>query len=133
MTISAIRSGIAANLATITGLRVSALIPDAPNPPQAVVIPQGITFDKAMHRGLDEYRFTISLVGSRADARSGQTIMDGFCNPTGSGSVKTAIESDRTLGGAAQTLHVTDVASFGASQIGDTLYLVADFSVIVYA
>jgi hypothetical protein len=133
VTISANRAGLAANLATITGLRTSALIPDAPTPPQAVVIPVGVTFDKAMHRGLDEYRFTISLVGSRADTRSGQTIMDAFCNPTGIGSVKTAIESDRTLGGAAQTLHVTDVASFGASQIGDTLYLVADFSVTVYA
>lgn len=132
-TMTLLRSGIAANLATITGLRVAALIPDSPTPPQAVVIPTGITYDRAYHRGLDEYRFTITVVGSRADARNGQGVIDGYCAPTGAGSVKTAIESDRTLGGQAQTLQVTEMTGYGSTSIGDNIYLTADFQITVYA
>lgn len=133
VTVGTLRAGIAANLATITGLRASAIIPDAPTPPQAVVIPTGITFDRSFHRGLDEYAFTVTVVAGRADARNAQSTIDGFCNPTGASSIKTAIESDRTLGGIAQTLHVTEMSSYGSLSIGDTIYSTADFNIIVYA
>jgi len=133
VTVGALRAGLAANLATITGLRANAVLPDAPIPPQAVVFPTSISFDRTFKRGLDEYAFTVTLIGSRADARNGQAIMDGYCAPTGAGSIKTAIESDKTLGGACQTLQVTELSAYGSTSIGDTIYLTADFSVIVYA
>ncbi len=133
VTVGALRAGLAANLATITGLRATAIQPDNPIPPQAIVFPTSITFDRTFKRGLDEYTFTVTLIGTRADARNGESIMDGYCAPTGAGSIKTAIESDRTLGGAAQTLHVTELSAYGSTSIGDTLYLTADFTVIVYA
>jgi hypothetical protein len=59
--------------------------------------------------------------------------MDAFCAPTGAGSIKTAIEVDKTLGGACQSLRVTELSAYGSTSIGDTIYLTADFSVIVYA
>jgi len=133
VTVGALRAGLATNLATITGLRANAIQPDNPIPPQAIVFPTSISFDKTFKRGLDEYQFTVTLIGTKADARHGESIMDGYCAPTGAGSIKTAIESDKTLGGACQTLHVTELSAYGSTSIGDTIYLTADFTVIVYA
>jgi len=133
VTVGALRAGLATNLATITGLRASAIQPDNPTPPQAIICPTSITFDRTFKRGLDEYAFTITLIAGRQDARNGQAVMDGYCAPTGTGSIKTAIESDKTLGGACQTLHVTELSAYGSTSIGDTIYLTADFTVIVYA
>ena len=70
VTVGALRAGLATNLATITGLRASAIQPDNPTPPQAVIFPTSISFDKAFKRGLDEYQFTVTLISSRADARN---------------------------------------------------------------
>lgn len=133
VTIGALRSGIAANLATITGLRTSATVPDAPTPPQAVVIPSIIQYDRAFHRGLDQYQFIITVLVGRASDRNAQSTLDAYCNPTGALSIKTAVESDRTLGGIAQSLHVTEMTSYASTSVGDTIYLSADFSVTVYA
>lgn len=133
VTIGTLRSGIAANLATITGLRTSATVPDAPTPPQAVVIPSIIQYDRSFHRGLDQYQFIITVLVGRASDRNAQSTLDAYCNPTGALSIKTAVESDRTLGGIAQSLHVTEMTSYASTSIGDTIYLSADFSVIVYA
>jgi len=133
VTVGALRAGLATNLTTITGLRANAIQPDNPTPPQAIIFPTSITFDRTFRRGLDEYAFTITLIAGRQDARNGQAVMDGYCAPTGAGSIKTAIESDKTLGGACQTLHVTELSAYGSTSIGDTIYLTADFTVIVYA
>jgi hypothetical protein len=132
-TISQLRTGLATNLATISGLRTSALIPDAPQPPIAVVIPNAISYDTTFHRGFDTYTYTITLIVGRQSDRTAQTTLDGYCDPTGATSVKTAIESDKTLGGNAQTLRVTDMSTYGSMTIADTVYLIADFSVTVYA
>ena len=133
VTVGALRAGLATNLATITGLRANAIQPDNPTPPQAIVFPTSITFDRTFKRGLDEYAFTVTLIAGRQDARNGQAVMDAYCAPTGAGSIKTAIESDKTLGGACQSLKVTELSAYGSTSIGDTIYLTADFSVIVYA
>lgn len=132
-TISQLRTGLATNLATISGLRTAALIPDAPQPPIAVVIPDAITFDTSFHRGLDTYTYTVTLIVGRQSDRMAQSSLDGYCDPTGATSVKTAIESDRTLGGNASTLRVTGMTTYGSMTIADTVYLIADFSVTVYA
>jgi len=132
-TIDAIRSGIAANLATITGLRTTATVPESVSPPIAVVIPVGVTFDRAFRRGLDEYEISVMLFACRADARSAQNTLDDYCDPTGPLSVKTAIESDRTLAGSIQDLRVTAMRNYGPADIGGTTYLAAEFAVQVYA
>ncbi len=132
-TVSQLRTGLATNLATISGLRTAALIPDAPQPPIAVVIPDAISFDTSFARGLDTYTYTITVIVGRQSDRMAQNSLDNFCNPSGASSVKTAIESDKTLGGHAQTLQVTGMTTYGSMTIADTVYLMADFSVTVYA
>jgi hypothetical protein len=132
-TFSELRTGLATNLATITGLRTASLIPDQVNPPIAIITPETITYDTAFARGLDEYNFTVLVIVHRVAERSAQSSLDAFCNPTGSTSIKTAIESDRSLGGKAQTLRVTDLRTYQALSVGDVDYLAAEFSVVVYA
>ena len=132
-TVSELRTGLATNLATISGLRTSAFIPDNPSPPIAIVVPQHIDFDDAMGRGLDTYTFDIVVIANRMSERTAQSTLDGFCNPSGSRSVKAALESDKTLGGKSFDLRVTDMSSYTALALGETTYLAATFSVTVIA
>lgn len=133
MSIATIRTGLATNLATVTGLRTAATVPDDPKPPVAIVMPPRITFDTAFARGLDEYEFTVLVVVGRVSDRVAQSTMDGYCNPTGPTSIKTAIERDKTLGGAAQTLRVTEMRNYGGISIAENTYLAAEWVVTVYA
>lgn len=130
-TVGDLRTGIATNLATIAGLRVSSFVPDNPTPPIAVVIPQRIEFDDAFGRGQDTYTFQVLVVSHRMSERSAQSTLDAYCNPTGALSVKAAIQSDRTLGGKCFDLRVTEMSSYTSLSIGETQYLSATFLVTV--
>lgn len=131
--ISALRSGLGANLATISGLRVSTTIPDNPMPPMAVVLPPSISFDTSFGRGADTYTFVIAVIVARSDERSAQVRMDAYCDPTGASSVKTAIESDKSLGGAAMSLRVQEMRNYQSLAIGEVTYLSAEWVVEVIA
>ena len=131
--IAAIRAGIATNLGTITGLRTSSFVPDVLNPPVAVVRPDNIAFDTAFARGLDTLEFVVMTIVGRVDERTSQARLDAYCNSTGASSVKRAIESDRTLGGAVSDLRVTEMRNYTSVSIGDVIYLAAEFVVQVYA
>ena len=131
--INAIRSGIATNLATITGLRVAAEMPDSPNPPIAIVMLESIEYDQAMKQGLTLYNFSVSVIVGRAAEREMQRKLDSYQQISGSQSVKLAIESDRTLGGVIQDLRVTNSSSIGSIIINDQTYLAAEFTVTVFA
>jgi hypothetical protein len=128
-----LRSGLATRLATISGLRSSAYIPDNPHPPVAVVMPGRISYDTAFGRGSDEYQFTIMLIVGRVADRASQTNLDAYCASSGSTSVKAAIEGDRTLGGHALDCRVTEMTNQGSLAIGDVTYHTAEFSVTVIA
>jgi len=131
VTIQTIRQGIATNLATITGLRTSAFVPDNPTPPIAIVVPERVDYDTAMRRGLDTFTFKVLVIAQRASERGAQNTLDAFCDSTGATSVKAAIESDRSLGGAANDCRVTDLTDYGPLTVGETQYLAATFSVTV--
>jgi hypothetical protein len=47
--------------------------------------------------------------------------------------VKEALERDRTLGGAVNTLRVTSVSNYSSTDANDVLYLAVDFEVEVFA
>ncbi len=128
-----LRAGLAARLATISGLRSSATLPDNPTPPQAVVYPNRITYDTAFGRGSDEYQFAVLLIVGRVADRASQTNLDAYCASAGTASVKAAIEGDRTLGGKALDCRVTEMTNQGSLSIGDITYHTAEFSVTVIA
>lgn len=131
--ISALRSGIATNLSTISGLRVTDTIPDQINPPQAILSLSGVSFDKAMHKGLTQYTFTLTVIVARQSERTGQAKLDTYVQSTGSNSIKLAVESDRTLGGAAYDCVVPQVTSYGVTTIGEINYISGEFEIVAYA
>lgn len=131
--LSALRDGIATNLATINGLRVSAFVPDNINPPIAIVTPQNIEYHRSFQNGLNTYSFIVSVFVGRVSERSAQNTLDAYCAPTGSSSIKSAIESDRTLQGHAFDLVVSDMRNYGSVTIGENTYLTAEFDCAVQA
>jgi hypothetical protein len=128
VSIAALREGLATNLRTISGLRVVSYSPDAVEVPMAIVGAPSIDYDTAMARGSDEYTFTVDVLVSRAVSRAAQKELDAYCDP---GSIKAAIESDRTLGGAAFDCRVTSLNSYRQEVVGETPYLSASFTVQV--
>ena len=132
-TLSAMRTALASNLATISGLRTAATMPDQPNPPIAIVMPTSVSYDTAMGRGLDTYEFTVLVIVGRVDERTAQNLLDGYCNPSGATSIKAAIESNRTLGGQANDLRVTEMRNYSSLPVGEITYLAAEFVVTVFA
>jgi hypothetical protein len=132
MSISQIRTALATNLATITGLRTAAEIPDLPNPPIAVVSLDSVNYDQAFAKGMTSYTFTVTVIVGRSAEREAQRKLDGYITP-GANSVKNAIESNKTLGGYAYDCRVVSMNSVGSVTISDTTYLAADFTVTVIA
>jgi hypothetical protein len=133
-TLSELRAGIATNLATISGLRTTPTVPDQINPPIAVVMPNTITYDTAFARsGGDEYEFLVMVIVGRVDERSAQNKLDAYASPSGNGSVKTAIEKDKTLGGKAFSLRVTNLRNYNQVTVGDVTYLSAEWVVQVFS
>jgi hypothetical protein len=132
MSISQIRTRLATNLATISGLRTAAEVPDLPNPPVAIVALNNVSYDRAYAKGMTSYTFIITVIVGRAAEREAQRKLDGYISP-GANSVKNAIESDKTLGGYAYDCRVVSMDSVGSLTISDTTYLAADFTVTVIA
>lgn len=131
MSVNDLRDGIATRLSTISGLRVSDYWRDDPRPPMAMVLPDRIEYDLNANRGADTYIFVISVLVSRADDRAAQDNVDQYI--VGPNSVKTAIESDRTLDGTANTCRVTEMRNYGQVVVGDTIYLQVEFELEVVA
>jgi hypothetical protein len=131
--LSEIRTGLATNLATITGLRTAAVLPDNPNPPIAIISPDSIAYDNTFARGMQTYQFTVIVLVGRVAERTAQNSMDAFCSSTGTSSIKLAIERDKTLGGKVYDLRVTDMRAYATIPVGEVNYLAAEFLVLCYA
>ncbi len=126
------RSGIATNIATISGIRTYAEIPDNPSLPAAVVGLTTVDYNRSFQRGLTEYTFTVTVILGRLAETRAQQNMDAYIS-NGERSIKTAIESDKTLGGYAFDTRVTEMTDITSTTIGDITYLAADFAVTVFA
>jgi len=127
-----IRAGLGDNLETISGIRVYEEVPDNPAMPCAVIQIQSVNYDQSFQRGLTEYNFVVRLIVTRVTERRAQRKLDQFIDD-GARSVKTAIQSDLTLGGAAFDCRVTGMDNADTVTIGGTDYMAADFAVVVYA
>lgn len=131
--LSDLRTGLATNLATISGLRTSATVPADPKPPFAMILPSSVTFGKTFVDAMHDYEFTVRVIVGKVDDRTAQNTLDAYCASTGSTSIKAAIESDQTLGGKCFDLQVLRVSNYGVFQMNESTYLGAEFSVQVFA
>jgi hypothetical protein len=133
VTVTGMRTALATNLGTISGIRTYADIPDNPMMPAAVVGLQSVDYNQAMARGLTEYNFVVTVIFGRVATSQAQRSMDQLIDDQGGRSIKTAIESDKTLDGNAFDVRVSEMTNIQSVTIGDITYLTADFAVIVYA
>ena len=105
MTPSTVRANLKAALAGVV-TRTFDYVPDQVPTPCAVVGNLTITFDEAQNRGLDMGEVDVLVIVSRMNDRGAQDKLDGYLAGSGAGSVKAALETDRTLSGALQSLRV---------------------------
>lgn len=128
---SEVRDGLKKNLQEIDGLRVYDLVPDNPQPPSAIIGQLDLTFDLNNARGLDQANIDVLVIVQRFSERTGQEKLDKYLSGAGDYSIKAAIEADKTLDGAVDTLRVTSAQS-GVYQAADVEYLSYRYQVTVW-
>lgn len=129
--INGVRDALKKNLQTITNLRTYDLIPDVIVPPCAIVGQLDFTFDIDNARGLDQASVDIYVIVQRMSERSAQDKLDNFLSGSGKGSIKTALESDRSLGGLVDTLRVISADS-GTYSSGDQNFLSYRYNLTIW-
>lgn len=128
---SDVREGLKNNLKNIDDLRIYDIMPDVVVPPSAIIGQLDFTFDLNNSRGLDQANVDVYVIVQRFSERSGMQNLDKFLSGSGNYSIKQAIESDRTLGGACNTLRVTSAES-GTYTSGDVDYLSYRYRVTIW-
>jgi len=129
---STVRDNLKTALQAITGMRVFDYVPDSTNIPTnnafAIVGQLSMNYDYTLNRGLDSASLQIIVVVGRMSEKDGQSRLDGLLASSGSTSIKAAVEVDKTLGGAVQTLRVVS-ASPGTITSANIDYLSYQYSV----
>lgn len=128
MNLDTVRTELALALGDISGLRTFAYSPSTLEPPAAVVGQGEITYD-ATFAGSMTASFGVLVVVSRSDDRNGNSRLNDYLTPTGSGSIKAAIESDPTLNGSVGYVVVNGAAAPSEVEMAGTSYLAVEFEV----
>jgi hypothetical protein len=132
-TFEQIRAGLVANLSSL-GIQSTGYMLNAPTAPSIEVFPGEVQYDQMMGRGLDEVIVTVRVTVTVSLDMAAQIKLDEYLAPSGAGSVKTLIETDRTLGGTVKTLQVTQASGYQVSVTKDGgQALSCDWSVRVLA
>lgn len=132
--IAAIRDGLKTRLATVTGLYTHDTVPDAVNPPAAIVgLPTTVAYDFTFRAATTRFTFPVRVLVGRAAEAEAQDKLDGYLSADGATSIRAAIDGDPTLGGVASTSRVTAATGLGVYEVGATPYLGADLLVEVVA
>lgn len=131
LNIGPVRDALKTNLQTIINLRAYDQIPDVVVPPCAVVGQLDFTFDVDNARGLDQASVDIFVIVQRFSERTAQDKLDTLLAGTGPKSIKTALESDRTLGGLVDTLRVISADS-GTYSSGDQTFLSYRYNLTIW-
>ncbi len=121
-----IRSELADQLATISGLRTSAWPTPTPTPPHAIIFPQDVTFDLTYQRGLDEMEIAVLLFIGKPSDRSSYDRLDDYTAGSGSRSIKQVLEAGN---GSYESFEIVTVerVEFGTATAAGVEYLAATF------
>lgn len=134
-TIAQVRSGLKTRIETISGMggRAHATWPTQINPPAAIIAPQDGDYHTSMGSpGHQEMRFEVLLLVQKGTLKGAQDRLDEYVDPSGSRSLKAAIEGDTTLGGVASAAIVTRWRDYGDLDVGGMPYGGVVFEVTVW-
>jgi hypothetical protein len=132
-TVSQVAAGLAARLATISGLRTSTYQPEQLNPPQAFPVLGNVQYHRAMGGGDVQMTFDVVVIVGRYVDRLAHDRLDDYLSYSGASSLRAALEGDRTLGGVAQTLQVEGGTQIETVSVAEGDYLQVSCTVIVHA
>jgi hypothetical protein len=135
-TLSQIRTGIAARLATVSGLEVHDNVPGSVNPPAVVITPApGIFLEYGTTLGnqTNDYTFTLTLFVQRGDEDSGQDALDAYADVSGAQSIPAALDADPTLGGVVHDCNLVDAQNYGRFTYNEVDYFGCTFTLRVMA
>lgn len=132
-----IRAGLAANLAVLDGIQVSAYLLSNPSLPTIWVRPapgEGIEYHKAFANGLENWTMVVQAFFANGISDIGaQKQLDELLESSGPTSVKAAIEADKTLGGVVQDTYVQSCTGYQEYGRPDgTTALGCEWTVVVY-
>ena len=128
-----IREALASALKGVTGVAQTSAwyLPGNFQTPCLVVLGSGpISYDTTFSRGTDALAFTVRGIVGTVDSVGSQKMISQWVG----GAVKTALQSDRTLGGLVDDLRVTDYSGDQYANISGVDYVYGDWTVdILYS
>lgn len=131
-----IRAGLRANLIAAGYDDVNLYVQPSPALPciEIDLDPEGMDYDLAFKRGLDMVRMIVRAVHPQGLDLATQVTLDAYIDGATATDVKTAIETDPTLGGAASSIRVTSVQPrrYKSELTGDLL-MCMEWAVTVWA
>ncbi|MEV0151537.1 MULTISPECIES: hypothetical protein [unclassified Nonomuraea] len=139
ISLTAIMDGLEARLATISGLRVSDVVPDQINPPHAFVgVPPITDYHASFRMGTSRLEVPIWVFVSAALDRVGQRLLADYASPSGTTSIRAAVEAPdpdgrKTLGGVpgVQDVVVRDFRPLGREDVGAIGYLGGQWTALI--
>ena len=126
-----IRAGLVTRLSSL-GIQSTGYLVSSPTPPTIEVFPGITTYDSTFQRGMDEAIFQVRITVAVSLEEAAQRKLDEYLDRSGSNSVKTLIESDRTLGGVVKDLRVEEVTGHQVAIVDARQVLSATWTVRVY-
>lgn len=132
MDLNAVAEGIATNVGAIDGLQALPYAPDDGQEPLFWIGGVEETFDQAMNRGTDALIITGWLIVSRATDKTGQEQVREYMSGGGTKSIRTAVRSDKTLGGAASDVRAVSCRGPLPIELGSNRYIGAQFTFQVF-
>jgi hypothetical protein len=133
-TILQVMQAIESALNSISGLRTTEFIKDQMSPPFAMVgVPEIPDYHGAFRSGSMTISPRVYVFTSAVVDRIGQAKLSEYANPTGASSIKTALESDNTLGGVVAQVVVKSFRPLGAEEMGAFNYYGGVFDLMIVA
>ncbi len=131
MSISGLRDNIKTALETISGLRAYDTVPDNLEVPCVFVRPSNGSYDEVASAAVWIPRFEVTLLVARiGDVGESQDALDSYIEPTGTNSIKAAVEAG-TYTGNASDVRVTGFRDYGGLVFGGVTYIGVKFDVSV--
>lgn len=110
-----------------------AFIPDGVNrvPAAYVGLPDSLTYDATMARGLDTLDVAVTVLVGRYDSDDTYRTLQMLMSGSDTGSVKYRLQLDRQLNGSCSNLRVASAENIRVITYGEVGYLAADFRLTV--
>ena len=132
-TLTQIRAGLAARLATISGLNTHYVWPSTVTPPAAIILPRSGQYNLTIGGNDTLWSFDITIVVKLGQFEAGQDALDAYLDSSGASSVAAAIRADPTLGGVADDVMRVEFVEYADRPMKGVNYMTAIIGVDVWA